>query len=345
MSAAFSASAKEIAWRWDSGLPKVTRCAACSAASSCARRASPTQVIATAIRLGVRKPPKATCRPLPSSPSVSVTGTGARSKTRCAWSVPRHAERLAHVLDLDVRRVAVDQQRDRPLGAFRPRQPREEQPAVAADPEGDQVLLAGEVVGVALALDLAAQVGAGPGGRLGQREGDGEVAGHRGHHVVAPLLLGRELVDRAPDPVGDVDDHPQRRVRHREELQQLEVAREGDAAAAVLGRPGEREVAALLQLGPQLRRHRPLGLDPPRPLLALVRDVGGDLRLQLLEARLVEGLGQGDRGLRGHRTGSLSVGCGSSGRSPFARSRRTNFWIFPLGVRGISSRISTRSGQ
>ena len=89
MSAAFSASEKAIACRAASGLPNVTRSRACSMASSCALRASPTQVIPTAMRLGVRKPPKATSRPRPSSPRRFSTGTGVPSKTRCAWSVPR----------------------------------------------------------------------------------------------------------------------------------------------------------------------------------------------------------------------------------------------------------------
>ena len=62
---------------------------ACSTASSWARRARPTQDIATAIRLGVRNPPSATSRPLPSSPSRLATGTGVRSKVSRAWSVPR----------------------------------------------------------------------------------------------------------------------------------------------------------------------------------------------------------------------------------------------------------------
>ena len=82
MSVAFSAIMKRIAWRCASFLPKVSRFLAYSTASSWARRAKPTQLIATEIRLGVKKPPSATSRPSPSLPRRLATGTGARSKTK-----------------------------------------------------------------------------------------------------------------------------------------------------------------------------------------------------------------------------------------------------------------------
>ena len=150
MSVAFSARRKAIAWRLASGLPKVVRVRACATASSCAHRASPTQVAAMAIRLWVRKPPKATSSPCPSSPSRLATGTGVRSKVMNRFSPVRS--------------------RCRP-----------------------------------------------------------------------------------PGPVGHVDDHPKRGVRHGEELEQLEVPEVGDVPAAVPLRGGEAEVAARKQVVPELR--------------------------------------------------------------------------------------------
>ena len=69
-----------------------------------------------------------------------------------------------------------DQQRDRAVGAAGPFRPGEQQQVVGDRPERDQVLLARQVVGVALPRDRTAQVGAGAGGRLGQRERDLDLA-------------------------------------------------------------------------------------------------------------------------------------------------------------------------
>jgi hypothetical protein len=174
------------------------------------------------------------------------------------------------------------------VGAGRALDARDQQQIVGDRPERDQVLFAGDEVRVALALHLAAQIGAGAGGRLGERERDLRLA--RDHRRQEPplLLLGRVRGDRPPDPVTDVDDHPQRAVRHREDLEQLQVARQRDPAAAVPRGRGQAQVPAIAKLVPQLDRHLAVALDPLRPAFALVAHVGAKL---VLERRQIFGRG------------------------------------------------------
>ncbi|WFR66425.1 hypothetical protein P9139_16570 [Curtobacterium flaccumfaciens] len=70
-------------------MPNVSRSFAYATASSFARSARPTALIATETRLGRRKPPSATSRPCPSSPRRAEAGIGVSVKRRMAWSVPR----------------------------------------------------------------------------------------------------------------------------------------------------------------------------------------------------------------------------------------------------------------
>ena len=147
MSAAFSASAKAIACRAASGLPKVTRVARVldrqllrppGQPDAGHRDRDPARGEEAAEGdLQARRPPRR---------AGSATGTGARSKTRCAWSVPRTPSDSPMSSTCTLGRVAVDQQRDGAVAAACvPSHAREQQPAVAAHAEGDQVLLAAEV--------------------------------------------------------------------------------------------------------------------------------------------------------------------------------------------------------
>ena len=232
--------------------------------------------------------------------------------------------------------VGRDEQRDGAVGARGALHPGEEQQVVGDRPEGDHVLLAREVVRVALAGDAAAQVGAGAGGRLGQREGDLELA--TDHRLDEPLALlgGGVGVHRPPHAVAHMHDHPQRGVRHREQLEQRQVLREADAPPAVLDRGRKAQVAARVELLPEAVRNRAFALDPLGPRLPLGADVGADLLGQLRQLGGIDLRGRGDGGHQASLWTSVKVR---------ARSRRTNFWILPDGVRGSSETSSSRSGQ
>ncbi len=174
--------------------------------------ARPTQVIATEIRLGTRNPPSATSRPSPSSPRRLATGTGARSNTRCEWSVPTTP------IDSGIRlfgyplAVGGDQQSDGAVDAARALEPSEQQQVVGDEAERDQVLLSAEVVGIALTHDRAPDVRAGTGVGLCQRERDLDVGRDLRLHEALELLLVGIGQHRSPEPVGDVHDHAQRGV-------------------------------------------------------------------------------------------------------------------------------------
>ena len=102
------------------------------------------------------------------------------------------------------------------------------------------------------------------------------------------LLLVGERQHRPPQAVHHVHDHPQRRVRAGEQLDQLQVARERQPAPTErLGRR-QAQIAALAQLVPEFARDGALGLDPLGPALALVVDVRADLGLQRRELSLVD---------------------------------------------------------
>ena len=94
-----------------------------------------------------------------------------------------------------------DHHRERALCGLRALGAGDQQQVVGDRPERDQVLLAGDVVGIALAHHAGAQVGPGAGGRLGQRERDLDLSGdERVYEALA--LLGRGVGhDRPPDPV------------------------------------------------------------------------------------------------------------------------------------------------
>jgi hypothetical protein len=110
--------------------------------------------------------------------------------------------------------------------------PREGEQVVGDVPEGDQPLLTGHVVGVALALDIGGDVGARAVVRLGQGEGDLQVTPDQRRDEALELIVVGVGQDRAPGAVGDVDDHPQRGVGAREQLDQFEVTRERQPASA-----------------------------------------------------------------------------------------------------------------
>ena len=138
--------------------PNVSRVRAYSIASSCARRANPTQLIATEMRLGVKKSAERDLQTLAFvAEPIRDRNRRAIEDVRCAVIGAAHAHRLVHREDRRARQRAVDEQGDGSVGAVRSRQPREEQPIIADRAEGDEMLFAAQIVGVALALDAAAQ--------------------------------------------------------------------------------------------------------------------------------------------------------------------------------------------
>ncbi len=133
------------------------------------------------------------------------------------------------------------------------------------------MLLAGQVVGVALAVDLAAQVGAGPGGRLGQREGDGDVAGHRAAsrtRAAAPRSRTGRSSRHTPLATCTIIRSDACDIEKSSSSSQV-AARRGCPGRRTPAGAGEPQVAAVLQLDPQLRRHRALAsisaASTPRP--------------------------------------------------------------------------------
>ena len=111
----------------------------------------------------------------------------------------------------------------------------------------------------------------------------------RGFEGKVALIVVGVRVHRPPDAVRDVDDHAQRRVRHREQLEQLQVARELDAGAPVLDRRRQPKVAPIAQLVPKRQGDLVLALDQLGPALAVVVDVRPDLRAEGLESRFGRG--------------------------------------------------------
>ena len=109
-----------------------------------------------------------------------------------------YAHRFVHFDDGRARRAAVDEQREGTVGAARSRQASEEQPVIADGSERNEVLFAAQIVGIAFTLDAAAQVGAGAGRRLGQRERDLDLALRpREERTIALLPRSRNDPSRA----------------------------------------------------------------------------------------------------------------------------------------------------
>ena len=143
-----------------------------------------------------------------------------------------HAHGLRHDIDLSVGGIPRHEQRHGPVRSGRAGQAGEEQPAIADRAEGDHVLLARDQVAIAFPGHRAAQVRAGAGAGLGEREGHLQLPGHAGPHEPAALLLRRMAVESAPDSVDHVHDHAHRGVRHAEELHELEITAERQPPAA-----------------------------------------------------------------------------------------------------------------
>src|SRR5579875_1246772 len=128
-------------------------------------------------------------------------------------------------------------------------------------------------------------------------------------------------------------------MRAREQLEQLQVAREWQAEAAVLRGRREPQVAALAQLVPERLRYVALALDQLGPALALLAHVGLYLLLELGEARLGElAIRRGD-----HHLAAPSLD--RSRASARACSRNRYFWTLPEAVRGSAATSSRCSGQ
>src|SRR5580692_1567911 len=230
-----------------------------------------------------------------------------------------HAHRLVHLRHGGSRRATIDEQRDRPVGAARSGQPREEQPVVADRSKRDEVLLAAQVIGVAFTDDAAAKVGTGTRRRLGKRKCDLQFPFDRRNHEGAALLRRSKAVHGSPRSVDDVYDHTYRRMRHREELDEAEVAGERNAAAAILRRGRQRQVAAIAKLLPEFEGNSAFALDALCPLFGGSTNVRGDLALERRKGGFVEDLGPVELL---QETLAFPRSCG---RSSLARSRSRNF--------------------
>ena len=134
-------------------------------------------------------------------------------------------------------------------------------------------------------------------------------------------------VHRPPDAVGDVDDHPQRRVRHREQLEQLEVARERDRRPAVLA-PAPRA------RGNRGREARPTARAARDARARSARDQRSPSSSTYARTSAAQGFEDRCLGLSSY--GHVLAAPG--------RAERTS-GSCPSGVRGSDSTSSSRSGQ